>query len=169
MRLHRFRQDPQILVVEVIAVMSQRTLGPGPAQHHHCLVEQLRSRGSLDAERLLLVRVGDAETERRQEAAARQPIERGQFLGEHDRVAARQHHHAHAELQPLGASCGERHADQRIRRVAADPLAQPQAVEAESFERVDHGCEALVVEPSAGAEGVADADVRFTHAGLLPR
>ena len=58
-------KHPQIVVVEVLAVVGQRSLGPGAAQHGQRLVEQLGPGAALDAECLLLVRVGDAEPEGR--------------------------------------------------------------------------------------------------------
>lgn len=156
--LQRFRQDPQVVVVEVVAVMCQRPLGPSPAKHGKCLVEQLRPGAAFDAERLLLVRIGDAESERREESAVRQPIERRQFLGEHDGVAARQNHHAHAELQLRRTTGREGHADKGIGCVAADPLAEPKAVEPETLQSIDDDREAVVVQTRARTEGVTDAN-----------
>ena len=163
-RLARLRQDPQILVVEVVAVMRQVPLGPGAAQHSECLVEELGAGTAFDTECLLLVRVGDAKSEGRQEAAVRQAVQRRQLLGEDDGIAAGQHHHTHPELQLGRAAGGEGHADQWVRSVATDPLAQPQAVEAQPLECVDDHCESVVVEARARSERVADANVwRATH------
>jgi hypothetical protein len=105
----------------------------------------------LHTERLLLVRVGYAKSEGRQQTAARELIDRRQLLGEHDRIATGQHEHAHAELE-LCSACGrERDRRDRVGSLAADPLAQPEAVEAQPFEVVDEDREARVVQASTDA------------------
>ena len=102
-----------------------------------------------DAEGLLLVRVGDAEAEGRQQPSAGQAVEGGQLLGQHDRVAAGEHQHARAELQLGRAAGGVGHADDRVGGLAADALGEPEAVEAQPLEGVDRLGEALVVERCA--------------------
>ena len=52
-----------------------------------------------------------------------------------------------------------------FRSLAADPLAEPQAVEAQGFERVDNSCEAVVVETCARAERVTNSNVRGLRHG----
>ena len=67
-------------------------------------------------------------------------------------------------LSRVGATGGEGHSDQRIGRGAADPFAEPQAVEPQAFEGVDDRGEAVVVEACSCAEGVTDAHPRvLTH------
>jgi hypothetical protein len=140
-------------------VVRQRAGRPGAAEHGERLVEDGRPFTALHAERLLLVRIGHAEPERRQQPAAGQPVDRRQLLGQHDRIAPRQHQHAHAELQPRGAARPERDRRHRVGRLAADALAEPQAVEVEAFEVVDERPEGAVVEIRAHAQAVADADL----------
>src|SRR5262249_1158221 len=111
-----------------------------------------------DAERLLFARVGDAESEGRQRASARESVERRPLLGQHDGVAARQDLHARAELELLRAAGGDGGGDDRIRAVAGEPFRQAQRVEARTFERVDErGESCVVVGDRAGAKPVADA------------
>ena len=101
---------------------------------------------------------GDTQPERREESPLRQPVEGGELLGKHDRVAPRQHHHAHPELQFASSARGECHGDQRIGGLAAESFTQPEAVEPKCFEGIDHLAEASVVEFAADAEAVSDAD-----------
>ena len=83
----------------------------------------------------------------------------GEGLGEHDRVAARQHHHARSEFEVGGPTGAERQGDDRIGRIRPDPLRDPQTVEPQAFELVDHVAEPLVVQRRAGAEPVSDPDL----------
>ena len=119
------------------------------------------------AECLLLHRIDGAETERREEPAARHRSERREFLGQHDRVAAGQDHHRHAELQVLRAAGAVRHRDERIGGLAGDPLGEPQRIEVEPFEFVDEHAVRLVVEVGAGAE--TESDANFHRASVGPR
>jgi hypothetical protein len=57
------------------------------------------------------------------------------------------------------------HRHQRVGRVAADALAEPQAVEAQRLERVDHLREAAVVELGAHPEPEPDAHL---HDAAMP-
>lgn len=138
---------------------------PTAAQHRQRLIEHLCASAALDTERLLLVRVGHAQPEGREQPTVREAIECGQLLRQHDRVATGQHHDAHAELQPLRAAGSERHRHQRVGRVAADALAEPQAVEAQGLQRVDHFREAAVVELGAHPEPEPDANL---HDAAMP-
>ena len=77
-----------------------------------------------------------------QQPAAREHVEARPLLGQQRRVAAGQHLHAGAELQLLRAPGREREPDDRVGRVAAHPLRQPQRVEPLRLERVDQLAEA---------------------------
>ncbi len=63
--MQRLRHDAKFVVVEVLAVVSERAFGPRAAKDCQRLVEQLGAGAAFDAEGLLLVRIGDAEPERR--------------------------------------------------------------------------------------------------------
>jgi hypothetical protein len=145
------RLDAEVVVVEPRAVVAEAFAGPAQPEHLHRLVEDRRPLIALDAERLLLVRVGDAESERRQQPTVRQTVERRQLLREHHRISAREDHHAHPELQLRRAPGGERHRDERVGSFAAEALAEPEAVEAQLLQRVDDRREAGVVQLRANA------------------
>ena len=142
-----------------VAVVRHGRLRPAGANDGQRLVEALGAFLAGHTERLLLVRIGDPEPERRQQPTSRQSIESRQFLRQHHRVATGQHHHAHAELQTCCASGGERHAHQGIGRLSTDALAQPQTVETQGLESVDDPSESLVVQRGANAESVSDANL----------
>ncbi|TPW10116.1 MAG: hypothetical protein FD127_3894 [Acidimicrobiaceae bacterium] len=167
-RLVRRRANAEGVVVEALAVMGEGLAGPARAQHGHALVEPRRSFRSLDAEGLLFIGVGDPEAERRKEPALRQPVEGGERFGEHDRVPSGQHHHAHPELEPRGPAGGEGHRHEGVGSLASEPLAEPQAVEAESLECVDHGGESGVVEARLNAEAETDAYLHRPHRRTRP-
>ena len=60
----------------------------------------------------------DPETERREQPSTRHRREGGELLGQHDRVAAREHHHRRTELEVRGAPRAVGHRNQRIGRLA---------------------------------------------------
>ena len=162
--LERLRDHLQCLEVEARAVVVDGVLQPQAPDQRQGLVEPRRPLAACHAEGLLLVGVGDAETEGRQEPPAREAVEAGQLLGQHHGVAAGQHQDAGAELQLLRASRGERHAHDRVGGLAAEALGEPEAVEAQPLEGIDRVGEALVVELGARAQAVADADL---HPGIV--
>ena len=131
--------------MEQRSVVIDRVLGPQAPHERQRLVEPRRPLPALDAERLLLVCVRDAETESRQQPPARHPIEARHRLRHQDGIASGQHHDARAELQLLGTARGVRHAHDGIGRFAADPFREPQRVEAQSLEVVDERTEPVVV------------------------
>ena len=143
--------------MEALAVVVDDVVEPARPHHGQRLVEPACPFASLDPERLVLAGVGDAEAERRQQAPAGHHGQRRQLLGQHDRVAAGQHQHAHPELEARRAPGGVRHRHDRVGRVAADALGQPQAVEAEPLERVDDVAELGSVQPGPCPEPDADA------------
>ena len=145
--------------------MGDRLLGPARPQHLQRLVETLAALLARHPESLLLVRIGHAESEGRQQPSVREAIEGRQLLGQHHRVATRKHHDAHAELQTLGTAGGVGHAHQRIGRLAPDAFAQPEAVEAQRLERIDHPAEPVVVQGRANAEAVTDTNL---HRRTIP-
>ena len=108
---------------------------------------------------------GIAEPERRECATTGETVEARPGLREQRRVPAREHLHARAQLQALGAPCGEREADERIGCVTAHPLREPQGVEPTVLERVDELTEAMVVAQARNAEAEPDADLQ----SLAPR
>ena len=114
----RLRAHLQALVVEALAVVVDDVVEPARPHHGERLVEPARPLAALDAERLVLAGVGDAEPERRQQPPAGHHGERGQLLGQHDRVAAGQHEHAHAELEARRAAGGVGHRHHRVGRLA---------------------------------------------------
>ena len=88
-------------------------------------------------------------------------VELGELPGQHVRVAARRHE-VRAELEARHPGGGERQADERVDAAALERLGQPDRVEAERVEVVEHGAEALEGE---GADGDADAHL---HRRSLP-
>ncbi len=168
----RCGQDGDALVVEVVAVVIERLAGPAFLHHGEGFVEDLGALGSLDPERLLFDRVDGAQPERGQQSTTRHQAECGEFLGEHDRVAAGEHHDRHAELELRRSTGSVCHRHERVGRLAADLLRQPERVEAVSLERVDHDAVGLVVEVGARAEPEPDANLhvgRVRHAGGVGR
>ena len=157
--LQRLRQHTEIVVVKALAVVRERARCPRPAQHGERLVEDRRPLGAGDPERLLLVWIGDAEPERRQQATTRQLVDRRQLLGEHDRIAARQHEHAHPELEVRRTTGGEGDRRHRLGRRGPDPLAEPQAVESKPLECVDDVAERRSVQLRPDPEPESHADL----------
>ena len=116
--------------------------------------------GALDPEGLLFERIGDAEAYSRKQSTTRQTVERRQFLGEHHRIAARDHEHAGAELQSRGARRRERQGDERIGSLTRDALAEPDRIETEVFEKIHEGCERVrPIRQCASAEPEPDTDL----------
>ena len=134
LHLRGCRLYSDLVVVVAIAVVRERFAGPTVPHHGEHLVEQLGSFAPLHAEGLLFDRIDGAESERRQEATAGHVGQGGEFLGEHHRISAREHHHRHPEFQPLGAPCAVGHCHERVGRRPADSFRQPQRVETERFE-----------------------------------
>ncbi len=158
-RLDRLGQDPHARQVEPLTVVVDAVLEPQAPDERQRLVEPRRPLGPGDAERLLLVDVGDAEPERRQEPAVREPVEAGHLLGDQNGVPAGQDHDGRAELETRGAAGGEGHGDDGVGGLTADPLGDPQAVEAELLHGVDGGAEPDVVHEGAHTEPEADPDL----------
>ena len=148
------------LVVEALAVVVDRIFRPQPANQGKGFVEPLRPVVAFDTERLLLARIGHAESECRQRATAGEAVEAGPLLGDEHRVAPGQDLNARAELQLLRTSGRDRKTDEWIGTVAGQAFGQPQRVEAVALERVDEGGESFgVVRQRPRAEPVTDADL----------
>ena len=105
MMLAGLGQHGELVVVEGFAVMRERAFGPRATQDRKGFVEDLRTGRAVDAERLLLVRIDNTQTERWKQPPVGEPVECGQFLGKHDRIPARKDHDAHTEFQ-LSSSTG---------------------------------------------------------------
>ena len=109
--------------------------------------------------------VGHTEAECREEAAVREAVEAGELLGQHGEVPAGQHQHGEPELHAGRAPRRIREAHDRVGTLAAQPLAQPQRVEAELFQRVDEGVERLVVVgEAASTEAETDTNLHGPEA-----
>ena len=96
--LRRLRQYVHALVVEPRAVVVDGVLAPQAAEQRERLVEDRGAIATRDAERLLLDRMRDAESERRERAAAGEDVERRPLLRDERGAAPREHQHARAEL-----------------------------------------------------------------------
>ena len=156
-----FGRTRDALVVEPRAVVVDCVLGPEAAQQRQRLVEDLGPVAPLDAERLLLVGVGDARA-RRRGAAARSTAGRASPAPRPAATGLRPGSTSTdmPNLSLVGAGRRVRQGDERIGGLAADALAQPQAVEAEPLEVVDERPERLaVVGHRARAQAVPDADL----------
>ena len=92
---------------------------------------------------------------------------RGQLLGQHHRVAARDDEHARAELELGRAAGGVGQGDERVGRLAGDPFADSHSEsKPQPLERVDERAEAVaVVGQRAGAKPEPDADL---HRCIMP-
>ena len=73
-------------------------------------------------------------------------------------IAAGEDEDAHPELEPGRASGAVRHRHDRVGRLAADALRQPETVEPALLDEVDELAEVRTVQRGAGAETEADAD-----------
>ena len=113
------------------------------------------------------MRVGSAKAKARQQSAIGQAVEGGKLFRQHHRIVSGQHHHAHTDLQSLGAACSECHCDERVGDLAADAVAEPQAVEAKSFESIDGHAEAAVVERGARTKSEPDANFQLDSSVVL--
>ena len=150
--------------MEVGPVVVDAVLGPEAAQQGERFVEDRGSGLAGDAERLMFGRDRVAEPEGGQRPAAGEPVEAGPRLGEQHRVAAGEDLDAGAELEPLGASRRERQPDDRVGRVAGDPLREPQRIEPVALEGVDELTEPVLVDEALDPEAVADPDLHVRNA-----
>ena len=157
--LHGLGQHPQPLVVEAGPVVVDRVLRPEPAHQRERFVEPRGAVLAGDAERLLLGRVHDPQAEPGEEPPAGEHVEARELLGEQRGVAAGQDLHAGSELELPGPAGGDREPDDRIGRVAAHPLREPQRVEPQRFERVDQLIEPVGLQPALRAEPVPDPNL----------
>jgi hypothetical protein len=156
------RPGPQrdAVQVEVLAVVVDVVLGPQPPDQAHRLVEQPGALASLHPEGPVLGGDRRPQPDRGQQPAAGQPVECGQLLGQHNRVAAGDHQHAGPQLELAGAAGGHGQGDERIGGRAGQALAQPQRVEAAGLQGVYEAGEALgVAREGLRAEPEPDADL----------
>ena len=165
--LSRLGLDTQVLVVEEASGVVDAFLGPTRAHHGEGLVEDRCTLGALHPERLLLVAVGNPEPECREQTAPGHAVECCEFLREDDGIAPRQDHHAHADLELLGATCRIGHRHEWVRCSTADAFGEPEGVEVQALERVHHGAEGLVVEAGSDTEAITNADLH--DVGSVPR
>ena len=131
---------------------------PACSDHGERLVEPGGPLVACHAERLVLGRVGDPQPEGREQPSAGHHRQRRQLLRQHDRVASGEDEDAHPELEPGRATGTVRHRHDRIGRLAADALRQPEAVEPVLLDEVDDLAEGRTVQRGAGAETETDAD-----------
>ena len=147
---HRSRVGRDAAGVEVAALEGHVVAGPDRLQHVERLVEQLVALGVVDAERReLSLQVAGADGQR--EAAAGQHVERGGCLGDHERVAIRQHDDVRDQPQRGGVGGREAEGDERVEGVVAatvEPalrgrgvVGEPEAVEPRRLRGRGHGCD----------------------------
>ena len=160
-----FRLQFDAVVLETLALMSDWSVFPELFQQWEGFVEDLGSFPAFNPEELLLDWIGDAESERRQQPTARQSIEAGKFFGQHGWIAPRQHQHRHPKLEFAGPTRRVREPNDGVGALAAEALAQPDAVELERLECVDERIEGVpVVGETTRSEAVANSNLHVVEA-----
>jgi len=95
-----------------LAVEGDRLLAPQAARDLQHLVGAATALARVLARRAKLGRLLAADPEHRQQAAAREPVDRGALFREHEWIAERRDHRVHAELHALGRACERGHRGQ---------------------------------------------------------
>jgi hypothetical protein len=111
--LQRWHRDPHLAQLEVLALIVDRLAAPQSLQGLQPLHEAADSLAGVHPHRLVLG-VAIAKTEAHDQPPAADHVERGELLGEIDRLVQRQQQHAGAEHHALGLG---RHACQRRQRL----------------------------------------------------
>ena len=133
--LQRLGRTVTSSIVEPATLVGHVLLGPEAAQQRERLVEDRGPVAPRTPNAWCSANCGAPSPNAGQQASARQHVERRHLLGQHHRVAARQHHHRHAELEASVRAAAIDMATGRIGPRGADPLGHPQRVEAQPLER----------------------------------
>ena len=157
-----FGRTQHAVVVEAVAVMRERLTRPAMAHHREHLVEDRRSLGALDPERLLLDRVDRAEAER---GRSRPPDMAPSVASSLASTTGLRPGSTITDMPNFSRSVrpgAVGHGDERVGRGTADLLGEPERVEAQRLETVDDGAELGPVGGGRRAEAVADPDLQGT-------